>query len=140
VGDETDLVLGITGEITSLDRLRAVVLREDAAGRVTLLGDVAQITRGPRLPLAEAALYQGQPAILVSAKLSEGLQVDRWMTGIRAAVTAQAEALPWGLSIETVFDQSRYTRTSGRGRLNMACRRRAGRGGAVRDPWAGGRR
>jgi len=108
-GDETDLVLGITGEITSLDRLRAVVLREDADGRVTLLGDVAEITRGPRLPLAEAALFQGQPAILVSAKLSVGLQVDRWMTGIRAAVAAQAEALPWGLSIETVFDQSRYT-------------------------------
>jgi multidrug efflux pump subunit AcrB len=108
-GEATDLVLGVTGEITSLDRLRGVVLREDAAGRVTLLGDVAQITRGPRLPLAEAALYQGQPAILVSAKLSEGLQVDRWMADIRAAVEAQAAALPWGLSVETVFDQSRYT-------------------------------
>ncbi|MCE2747833.1 MAG: efflux RND transporter permease subunit [Rhodobacter sp.] len=108
-GDETDLVLGITGEITSLDRLRAVVLREDAGGRVTLLGDVADITRGPRLPLAEAALFQSQPAILVSAQLGEGLQVDRWMTDVRAAVTAQASGLPWGLAVETVFDQSRYT-------------------------------
>ncbi len=108
-GDQTDLVLGITGEITSLDRLRAVVLREDAGGRVTLLGDVAEITRGPRLPLAEVALFQGQPAILISAKLSEGLQVDRWMADIRATVAAQGTALPWGLSIETVFDQSRYT-------------------------------
>jgi multidrug efflux pump subunit AcrB len=119
--DETDLVLGITGEITSLDRLRGVVLREDAAGRVTLLGDVATVTRGPRLPLAEAALFQGKPAILVSAKLSEGLQVDRWMADMRAAVSAQAEALPWGLSLETVFDQSRYTieRLSEVG-LNMA--------------------
>jgi multidrug efflux pump subunit AcrB len=108
-GDTTDLVLGVTGEITSLDRLRAVVLREDAASSVTLLGDVAEITRGPRQPLTEAALFQGQTAILVSAKLSEGLQVDRWMAGIRTAVTAQAERLPWGLSIQTVFDQSRYT-------------------------------
>lgn len=108
-GDETDLVLGITGEITSLDRLRAVVLREDADGRVTLLGDVADITRGPRQPLAEAALFQGKPAILVSAQLSEGLQVDRWMTDVRAAVAAQARDLPWGLAVETVFDQSRYT-------------------------------
>jgi multidrug efflux pump subunit AcrB len=108
-GDDTDLVLGVTGEITSLDRLRAVVLREDAGGRVTLLGDVADITRGPREPLAEAALFRGQPAILISAKLSEGLQVDAWMAGIRAAVEAQASALPWGLAIETVFDQSRYT-------------------------------
>jgi multidrug efflux pump subunit AcrB len=108
-GDATDLVLGLTGEITSLDRLRAVVLREDAAGRVTLLGDVAEITRGPRLPPAEAALFQGKPAILVAAKLSEGLQVDRWMTDIRAAVRAQSAALPWGLAVEPVFDQSRYT-------------------------------
>ena len=108
-GQETDLVLGITGEITSLDRLRAVVLAEEADGRMTLLGDVADITRGPRQPLAEAALFRGQTAILVSAKLAEGLQVDRWMTGIRSAVAEQAKSLPWGLSIETVFDQSRYT-------------------------------
>lgn len=108
-GEETDLVLGITGEITSLDRLRAVVLREDAAGRVTLLGDVADVTRGPRQPLAEAALFRGKPAILISAKLSEGLQVDTWMRDIEAAVIGQAARLPWGLGIETVFDQSQYT-------------------------------
>ncbi len=108
-GDDTDLVLGLSGEITTLDRLRAVILREDAAGRVTLLGDVAQITRGARLPVAEAALYEGRPAILVSATLSEGLQVDRWMKTLRTALAQQAESLPLGLSIETVFDQSRYT-------------------------------
>ncbi|NEX47928.1 efflux RND transporter permease subunit [Pseudotabrizicola algicola] len=107
--ETSDLVLGITGEITSLDRLRAVVLREDAAGRLTLLGDVAQITRGPRQPLSEAALFRGQPAILVSAKLTDGLQVDRWMADMRSAVAAQSAALPWGMSVQTVFDQSRYT-------------------------------
>ena len=108
-GAQTDLLVGVTGEITALDRLRAIVLREDAAGRVTYLGDVAQITRGPRLPLAEAALFRGQPAILVSARLAEGLQVDRWMTDIRAAADRQAAGLPRGMGIETVFDQSRYT-------------------------------
>ncbi len=108
-GEEKDLLVNLTGEITSLDRLRGVVLREDEASRVTLLGDVADITRGPRLPLAEAALYRGQPAILVSAKLAEGLQVDRWMSDIRGAVDLQAQTLPWGLTIETIFDQSRYT-------------------------------
>jgi multidrug efflux pump subunit AcrB len=89
-----DLLLGLTGEITSLDRLRDVVLREDASGRATRLGDVAAITRGPRQPLAEAALFRGQPAILVSAKLSEGLQVDRWMTRIRATVAARPPNCP----------------------------------------------
>ncbi|MCU0789907.1 MAG: efflux RND transporter permease subunit [Nitratireductor sp.] len=108
-GKETELLLNLTGEITSLDRLRSVVLREDPTGRVTLLGDVAEITRGPHLPLAEAALHRGQPAILVSAKLAEGLQVDRWMGDVRSAVTLRAQALPLGLTIDTIFDQSRYT-------------------------------
>ncbi|MCU0907096.1 MAG: efflux RND transporter permease subunit [Rhodobacteraceae bacterium] len=104
-----DLVLGLSGEIGALDRLREVVVARESAGRVTHLGDIATITRGPRDPLAEAAFYRGQPAILISAKLNDGLQVDRWMAAVRATVTTQAAALPMGLSIETVFDQSRYT-------------------------------
>ncbi|MGP9805415.1 efflux RND transporter permease subunit [Paracoccus sp. NSM] len=108
-GDRADLVLGVTGEITSLDRLRAVVLLQEEAGGITLLGDVAEITRGPRLPLSEAALHGGRPAILISARLGDGLQVDRWMASVRAAIEGQQAVLPWGLSLETVFDQSRYT-------------------------------
>jgi multidrug efflux pump subunit AcrB len=120
-GQGADLVLEVTGEITALERLRGIVLREGAEGRVALLGDVATITRGPRQPLAEVALFRGQPAILVSAKLAQGLQVDRWMADIRAAVAAQAQGLPLGVAIETVFDQSRYTteRLAGVG-LNLA--------------------
>jgi multidrug efflux pump subunit AcrB len=108
-GDGSDIVIGLTGEIGALDRLRAVVVAEDAAGRVTLLGDIATITRGPREPVAEAALHEGKPAILVSAKLNEGLQVDRWMTAIRAAADARASETPWGMEIVQVFDQSGYT-------------------------------
>jgi multidrug efflux pump subunit AcrB len=108
-GGESDIVIGLTGEIGALDRLRSVVLREDAAGRVTLLGDVATISRGPREPVAEAAFHDGAPAILVSAKLNDGLQVDRWMTGIRAAAEARAAQTPWGMEVALVFDQSRYT-------------------------------
>ena len=52
----TDIILTLDGEITALDRLREVVVREDAAGRVTLLGDVAEITRGAAEPQTEMAL------------------------------------------------------------------------------------
>ena len=105
----SDLVLGLSGEISALDRLGAIVLREDGAGQVTLLGDIATISRGPRLPLAEAALHNGKPAIIVAAKLSEGLQVDRWMTAIRSAAKATQADLPWGMALDLVFDQSDYT-------------------------------
>jgi multidrug efflux pump subunit AcrB len=108
-GESSDIVIGLTGEIGALDRLRGVVLREDAAGRATLLGDIATITRGPRAPAAEAAIHDGRPAILVSAKLNDGLQVDRWMARIRAAADSHAADTPWGMEVRLVFDQSRYT-------------------------------
>ncbi len=108
-GASTDLLLGVTGEITALDRLRRVVVREDAAGRAVLLGDIAGVTRGARQPAAEAAIHRGQPAILVSAKLEDGLQVDRWMARMRATAERHGAAMPMGLGVEIVFDQSRYT-------------------------------
>ncbi|MEM7731605.1 MAG: efflux RND transporter permease subunit [Pseudomonadota bacterium] len=104
-----DIILTVEGEITALDRLREVVLREDASGRVTLLGDVARITRGPVVPQAEMALSDGKAAILVAARINDGLQVDAWMTMARDALEAYQATLPAGLTAEMVFDQSSYT-------------------------------
>ncbi|MEM6587750.1 MAG: efflux RND transporter permease subunit [Pseudomonadota bacterium] len=104
-----DIILTVEGEITALDRLREVVLREDVNGRVTLLGDVARITRGPVQPQAEMALSDGKSAILVAARINEGLQVDAWMTMARDELKAYQAALPAGLTAELVFDQSGYT-------------------------------
>ncbi len=108
-GAGTDIILSVEGEITALDRLRQVVLREDLAGRATLLGDVAEISRGAAQPTTEMALSDGRPAILVAARINDGLQVDAWMKNARAVIDAYQSSLPAGLSAELVFDQSGYT-------------------------------
>ncbi|MEO0371314.1 MAG: efflux RND transporter permease subunit [Pseudomonadota bacterium] len=107
--DGTDIILTVEGEITALDRLRQVVLREDANGRVTQLGDVARVTRGAVTPQAEMALSDGKPAILVAARINDGLQVDAWMAMAREELAAYQATLPAGLMAELVFDQSGYT-------------------------------
>ena len=83
-GTSTDILLSVDGEISALERLSQVILREDATGRATRLGDIAEITRGPRLPQAELAIDNGQDAVLVAARLSAGLQVHVWMQAIRS--------------------------------------------------------
>lgn len=108
-GSSSDILLGVSGEITALDRLRRIVVREDVGGRAVLLGDIATVTRGARHPAKEAAMHQGRPAILVSAKLEAGLQVDRWMERMRSTAQSYRSTLPVGLDVELVFDQSRYT-------------------------------
>jgi len=108
-GAGTDLLLSLDGEITALERLGQVVVREDASGRVTRLADVAQITRGPRVPLAEAARHNGQTAVLVGARISDGLQVDVWMAQAKSQIADFALEAPTSILTEQVFDQSAYT-------------------------------
>ncbi len=108
-GDGDDLILEVSGEIETLDRLRDIVLREGADGTTLRVGDIAQVTRGPRQPVSELALHNGRPAILVAAVLDDGLQIDAWAANIRAELEDFAPLVPGGLAMELVFDQSTYT-------------------------------
>uniref|UniRef100_UPI0025E73087 efflux RND transporter permease subunit n=1 Tax=Roseobacter sp. TaxID=1907202 RepID=UPI0025E73087 len=108
-GAGDDLLLEVSGEITSPDRLRNIVLRDGPDGQTLLLGSVAQITRGPRQPVAEAALHNGRPAVLIAARAEDGLQVDVWAAGIRAVLDDYQPGVPAGMQMELVFDQSTYT-------------------------------
>ncbi|WP_299967124.1 efflux RND transporter permease subunit [uncultured Roseobacter sp.] len=106
---QNELILDVSGDITALDRVREVILREGAGGQITRLADIAEVTRGPRLPLAEQALHNGLPAVLVAAKLEDGLQVDVWMDRIVTALDRFQRDVPASISAELIFDQSRYT-------------------------------
>ncbi|MBT8474164.1 MAG: efflux RND transporter permease subunit, partial [Alphaproteobacteria bacterium] len=103
------IAINISGEVKALDRLRDVVLRENADGAVTRLGDIAEITRGPKLPAEELAFSNGRPAILVGVLAQEGVQIDRWMANVHAELDAGSDAVPVGVSEDLLFDQSRYT-------------------------------
>lgn len=108
-GTGTDFLINIDGEVEALDRLSQIVVRQGSDGSVAYLDQIAQITRGPRLPVAESALYNGQPAILLGAKLEEGLQVDVWAGFVREAVDSYRTTMPGGLALDLTFDQSGYT-------------------------------
>ena len=108
-GDTADFLINVDGEVEALDRLREVVVREGSAGQATRLADIATISRGAREPVSELAIYNGRPAILIAAKLEEGLQVDVWAGFLKEDIAAYQAILPDALSLDMVFDQSRYT-------------------------------
>ncbi|MGX9356542.1 efflux RND transporter permease subunit [Roseobacteraceae bacterium S113] len=118
---DVDLTISVTGEIKTLDRLRRVVLRENALGSTVTLGDIARIDRGPRAPAQELALANGKPAVLVGVLAQDGVQIDRWMGFVRDELDAGQNAIPLGIEETLLFDQSVYTldRLSSVG-LNMA--------------------
>ncbi|MEM6617648.1 MAG: efflux RND transporter permease subunit, partial [Pseudomonadota bacterium] len=108
-GTESDFLITVDGEVEALDRVRNVVVREGAAGAVTYLDQIAEITRGPREPSTELAIHNGQPAILLGAKLEAGLQVDVWSGFVRDVINDYTSQMPSGLALDMVFDQSAYT-------------------------------
>ena len=121
VQGDVDLTISVTGEIETLDRLRQVVLRENASGATVTLGDIAEIDRGPRTPASELAIANGKPAVLVGILAQEGVQIDRWMGFVREELAAGENLIPLGVEEKLLFDQSGYTldRLSSVG-LNMA--------------------
>ncbi len=108
-GAQAEIVVEVQGEIDSLARLRDIVLRDGQGEAALRLADIASIERGPRMPAAELAYQNGIPAILVAAKLEDGLQVDVWANDIRTTLTDYQTGLPGGLAVELIFDQSTYT-------------------------------
>ncbi|MEM7521118.1 MAG: efflux RND transporter permease subunit, partial [Pseudomonadota bacterium] len=106
---DVDLTISVTGEIKSLDRLREVVLRQNAAGAIVTVGDIATIDRGPRAPAKEYAIANGKPAILIGVLAQEGVQIDRWMGFVREELAAGAALRPMGIEETLLFDQSTYT-------------------------------
>ncbi|MGB0904226.1 MAG: efflux RND transporter permease subunit, partial [Mangrovicoccus sp.] len=108
-GARSDVLLEVSGEIQTLDRLRGIHLTANADGRIISLGEVATITRGPKEPADSFALSGGKPTILIGARLEDGLQVDVWMSRLREDLAAFETELPHSLLADIIFDQSRYT-------------------------------
>ncbi|MEM8591783.1 MAG: efflux RND transporter permease subunit [Pseudomonadota bacterium] len=107
--DDADLSITISGEIEALDRLRNVVLRENAGGVAVTLADVAEITRGIRTPSSEIAIANGRPAVLIGVLAQEGVQIDAWMGWVRETLAEGTDAVPFGIEETLLFDQSSYT-------------------------------
>ncbi|MEM9106823.1 MAG: efflux RND transporter permease subunit, partial [Pseudomonadota bacterium] len=85
---DVDLTINVSGEIETLDRIRNVVLRENADGAVVSLGDIAPIDRGVREPDASIAFANGMPAVLIGVLAQDGVQIDRWMGFVKDELAA----------------------------------------------------
>jgi len=106
--DQSDWLINVAGEFTALDRLRRIIVKQNADGRVARLSDMATVTRGPRTPQTEHALQDGRSAILLATQIQAGQQVDVWMDQVRQTLAENRTALPVSVRQSLVFDQSRY--------------------------------
>lgn len=108
-GENTDLVLQVTGELDSINRVRNVPIRRTADDQILRVGDVARVTKQLREPLETIALIDGRPGIIVAVKMEANRRVDRWVEGVEVLLDGFRGTLPQGVLARTIFDQSSHT-------------------------------
>jgi len=108
-GQHSDLVLEVTGELDSINRIRAIPIRRTADDQFLRVGDIAHVTKQLRQPQATFALLDGRPGIIVAAKMEANRRVDRWVLEADALMEKFRATLPAGVAAPTIFDQSIHT-------------------------------
>jgi multidrug efflux pump subunit AcrB len=108
-GGSNNILIEVTGELDSLERIRRIPLSRGQAGSTLNLGDIADVRRTVQSPADDLATADGKPAVVVAAQLATGQRFDVWAKRAYEAVAAFEAELPDGLALETIFDQTRYT-------------------------------
>ena len=93
-------------ELDTLDRIRAVIVK-DTGGRLVRLRDVAEVRSG--FKDQEVILRQGGDEGVEVRIFKEGdANTVRVAEGVRARLAALEDAVPAGLALATLFDQSQF--------------------------------
>ncbi len=108
-GDANNVLIEVTGELDSLERIRSIPVTRTQQGAMLMLGDIAEVRRTVQDPPSDLAIVNGKPAVVVAAQLAVGQRFDTWGGRVQTLVDDFAAELPHGLALETVFDQSKYT-------------------------------
>ena len=108
-GPGNDLLIEVTGELDSVQRVRDVPLLTSPNGTQVRVGDVADVQRMMQDPPAEIALRDGARAIFVGARIVADQRVDAWAKEANAVLAEFQETIGGGIRMDTVFDQETYT-------------------------------
>ena len=105
---QRDLLIEVSGELDSVDRISSVPIKNSADGEVTLLGDVATVSRGVREPVSELSIVNGQPAIVLACLIRPSQRIDKWNTESEQVTRAFSDRLEGGIRLVEVFSQNGY--------------------------------
>lgn len=99
-----------SGEIVSLDALRQFVLsvpqRSGHTDSTVRLGDIARIQVLPADPPDSAAIYQGEPAVVLGVSMRAGQNIKAFGESLKARVAELQQLLPVGFALDYVTFQS----------------------------------
>jgi multidrug efflux pump len=99
------LALETTGDLPDAASLASVQVALPDGGAVALaaLGAIRQAAQDPP---QVAAIYDGEPAVVLGASMRAGLNVNQFVAALREAAVLMQSDLPAGMQLDVVTDQS----------------------------------
>lgn len=104
-----DLILEVSGELKSEERIRNIPIKQIATGQFLHVRDLAEVHKGFRTPVYSMALLDGKRGIIVGAKVAENIRVDQWVERLQSELDQFRKTLPDGIRAEVIFNQDIYS-------------------------------
>jgi hydrophobic/amphiphilic exporter-1 (mainly G- bacteria), HAE1 family len=103
------ITLRIDGRVETIDALERIVVREDG-GHVVRIADVARVEDGEE-ELESLASHDGERTVVLSIRKQSGTNTVAVVDAIKARLDDVRRALPEGIHLEVVRDNSQTIRT-----------------------------
>lgn len=96
-----------TGEISSVDAIKALLIGGTNGGAVTRLGAIADVTRGYREPVEQYIRYDGEPALGIGVSNLSGVNVVKMGEAIDAKLAELDSQRPIGMTLHEYYHQGK---------------------------------
>jgi hydrophobe/amphiphile efflux-1 (HAE1) family protein len=107
-----DVTLRVAGKVTSVEQLGDIVVRQSGA-RPIRVADIAKVEDGA-VEQDSAAEFDDEPTVVLMIKKQSGKNTVAVVDGVLARLDAVRSALPAGVKLDVVYDNSSVIRTSTR--------------------------
>ncbi|MEZ9697737.1 efflux RND transporter permease subunit [Vibrio sp. 10N.261.46.E12] len=103
--------LEIESELDSIERIKQVPIATDSSGHIIRMEDIASVKRGEKTPQDQIAIIDGEPGVIVAARMHPDLRVDNWTSRANALIGKFEQELPSNVKVTVLFNQQGYTET-----------------------------
>ncbi|PTO88247.1 MFS transporter [Vibrio splendidus] len=103
--------LEIKSELDSIERIKQVPIATDSNGHIIRMEDIASVKRGEKTPQDQIAIIDGEPGVIVAARMHPDLRVDNWTSRANALIGKFEQDLPSNVKVTVLFNQQGYTET-----------------------------
>ncbi|MCD8533318.1 MAG: efflux RND transporter permease subunit [Verrucomicrobia bacterium] len=105
----SDLLVEVSGEFDSVERIRQVPLQVAFDGQTLTLGDVASVRRTQADPPQSIGIHNGSRSIFIAARVRSDQRVDQWNAQATESLEQFKKRIGGHIQSDVVFNQNTYT-------------------------------